>query len=385
MSVTIFPAREKRKLETALTVELTDARGLKQELKLPVHVIVSPSSTPPRTFPISVDFSQDKTGFFKDASHQAIVRQAAQDWSFYLESIPLDSVGPGEEKTFIWEPTGFVKSNEVSNARTYTGYLLYAYGITGPELRSGGEPSSSGAFQISRGQTLPIRRSGGLEVETDGNYNKLGWLPPLRDDEWFRAANLGNLQNDLYSIVHHEMGHALFFNPANSKFLHNGPLDDAALKTYVGFGVKTDRSDHFAGYVDPASQLGAFGNEYHSRMPLGRWLITKFDLLCAQAVGYKLRKVDALTPPAILTPRLPEATVGKPYQITFGAEGGIPFYDWNVSAGSLPAGLKLDRFSGAISGTPAAAGAQPFTVQLRDYTPDTAGVKRDFVLTVHER
>ncbi|MEW9550858.1 Ig domain-containing protein [Nonomuraea sp. NPDC050783] len=41
-------------------------------------------------------------------------------------------------------------------------------------------------------------------------------------------------------------------------------------------------------------------------------------------------------------------------------------YD-TVTGGSLPAGLALDRFTGAITGTPAAPGTSTFTVRLRDH------------------
>ena len=382
VSVTIFPARQKLKLESSLDIVLTDARGWRTELKVPIHVIVSPSRPKPDTYPITVDFSQDQTGFFKDAGHRAIAQQAVQDWAFYFEKIPLLEVGAQAEKTFIFEPNGFVRSNLHPNAQAYTGYLLYLYGIDGPEIRSGGEPSSAGGFQVSDGKTLRIRRSGGVELETKGNYNLLGWLPDLPDADWWRATNLGDVPNDLYSIVHHESGHALIFNPANPRFHRSGVLDDPAIVAYLGRGATTDKTDHLDGIVDPASLRGAFGNEYHGRMPLGRWLITKLDLLCAQAVGYRLRKVDALTPVAITTDHLPDATAGRPYRAAMVAEGGVPFYDWTLAAGQLPAGLVLDRFTGEISGTASRPGTAVLNVKLRDYTKDSAGVTRSLTLTV---
>jgi hypothetical protein len=257
---------------------------------------------------------------------------------------------------------------------------------------------------MAGGVKLPLKRSGGVEVYAYGNYNKLGWLPPLQDNEWWKGTNMGDVQNDMYSVVHHEMGHALFFNPNNPRFQRRGVLKDPAIEAYLataspalhegrvirngaamaygGYDIHTDQADHFDGYIDPASLRGAFGNEYHGMTPQGSWLITKLDLLCVQAIGYKLRKVDALAPVAIQTNSLPGASLGNPYGATLAGAGGIPFYDWTIGAGRLPAGLSLDSFTGKISGTPAEYGTQEFTVLLRDYTAGAAGASQRLAITV---
>lgn len=385
LSVAIFPAHEKKKLDTALDILLRDAGNRQWQMKMPVHVVFTEVHDQSATFPITVDFSQDKTGFYKDKTHQDIFNQAVQDWDFYLADMPVANVAAHTERTVIFERDGFRRSHEVTNAHPYAGFLLYSYGILGPEMRSGGEPSRNGKYQVSGTRQLPMKRSGGVEVEIDGNYNRLGWLPPLTDDEWWKASNLGKEQNDLYSIVHHEMGHALFFNPNNATFPRGGVINSEAIRAYLGPDVHADASDHFAGVIDPASLHGAFGNEYHGRTPHGRWLITKLDLLCIEAITYKLRKVDALTPLAIQTRRLPDAVLGKPYQANLAAEGGIPFYNWGISAGALPAGLSLDSFTGQISGTPTESGAITCTVLLRDYTKDAKGVSQQFTITASGR
>jgi hypothetical protein len=131
---------------------------------------------------------------------------------------------------------------KITNANEYRGFLLYAYVIrnelvdsnaklprdwvlrkrdpTARMIRSGGESSPFGGFQVAAGRQTSIRRSGGLEIEVQGNYNTKGWL-----------------------VI-----------------------------------------------------FGAFGNEYHGQMPGGRWLITKLDLLYAQAIGYELRGTSAFKP-----------------------------------------------------------------------------------------
>jgi formylglycine-generating enzyme required for sulfatase activity len=66
------------------------------------------------------------------------------------------------------------------------------------------------------------------------------------------------------------------------------------------------------------------------------------------------------TAPKITTASLPGGTVGTAYSQTLAATGDSPI-NWNVSVGSLPAGLTLQ--SDTISGTPTAAGTSAFTVR----------------------
>jgi hypothetical protein len=373
--VSIFPDRGGKDRDLALQIEFRDALGREQSLKLPCHVI-DQDKKGEKIFPIIVDFSRDRTGFFKDEKNRRVVEQAARDWAYFFEPVPLAPVPAGEEKTFIWDPDGFKNGKVTLNDKEYTGYLLYAYGIQSGELRSGGEPSRAGGFQSQKGKALSLRRSGGVEIETRGNFNTKGWLVSLSDDDSWKATNLAGVENDLYSIAHHEIGHSLIFNPANPLFdeaKRVGKLADPAVREYLGADPKLDKADHLAGGVDPASRRGAFGNEYHGDMPRCRWQITKLDLLCARAVGYPLRETSAFAPRRIESDALPGGVVGKAYAQTLRATGGIPFYNWEVAAGSLPTGLKLDSFSGAITGTPAQAGVFEFTIRVRDYEENVPG------------
>jgi len=294
----------------------------------------------------------------------------------------LKPVAARSEQTWIFDPDGFTKGHTVLNQRPYTGYLLYVYGIAGPEIRSGGEPSRAGAFQRRANEQLPIHRSGGLEVEIRGNYNTLGWLPPFTDDEWWKGTNYAGQPCDLYSVVHHEMGHALIFNPANRTFPRGGTLADAAIRSYLGDDPKFDIHDHFDGAIDPVSLRGGFGYEFHGYVPLGRWLITKLDLLAAQAIGYKLRPVGPFAPLTLRTDHLPDANRSRPYHATVRAFGGVPSYDWTIADGQLPPGLSLDRFTGEISGQPDRAGTFNFTLHLRDSDAKGFPVTRPLRITV---
>jgi len=380
----IFSDREGEDRDLALQFEFHDAAGRKQSLALPCHVIDHnrKNQTP---FPIHVDFSQDRTGFFKDETKRQVVAQAAQDWADFFAPIPLDEVPSGAERTLIWSPAGFKNPRTIVNAQPFTGYLLYAYGIESSEIRSGGEPSRMGGLQSQNGKRLFFHRSGGVEIETRGNYNTKGWMVSLAASDFWKATNLSPVSNDLYSIAHHEIGHSLIFNPANPLFEKakaNGKFTDPAIKEYYGADLAIDRTDHLRGVVDPASRRGAYGNEYYGDMPYCRWQITKLDLLVAKAIGWQLRATSAFAPLQLQTEALPAGAIGKGYAANLTASGGVPFYFWQVTAGALPTGLKLDSFSGAITGVPTKTGVFDLTIRVRDYDEKAPGRTQTLLLEI---
>lgn len=81
---------------------------------------------------------------------------------------------------------------------------------------------------------------------------------------------------------------------------------------------------------------------------------------------------------------LPGGVAGTAYgPVTLVASGGNGNYTWSVATGSsLPPGLSINAGTGAISGTPSAAGVFLFTLQVDDTDPNTAAVTRQFSLTV---
>ena len=283
--LSIFPDRDADE-DHSLTVELIDAAARRQTLRLPVHVVDQDVDGPldrsrPAALPITVNYSHDRTGFFRiDAAKQKTVERAASDGPYYFDGSGLDSTPAGAETTLIWGPEGFSTSRQVTNNLPFAGYLLYAYGIDGPELRSGGEASRFGGFQLRTGRIASspgIRRLRGRDqrqLQPEGLARDLG------DSDWWRATNLSDVENDLYSIAHHEIGHALIFNHAHVRFemaKQAERLRDERVHAYLGTDPAVNQSDHLACTIDPSSLQGAFGNEYHGRVPLGRWLITKLE------------------------------------------------------------------------------------------------------------
>ena len=77
---------------------------------------------------------------------------------------------------------------------------------------------------------------------------------------------------------------------------------------------------------------------------------------------------------------LPGATAGTAYSFTVAATGGQPPYSFRVSNGALPDGLALNASSGAIAGTPAAAGTFNFTIEVTDAARLTASRVHSLVI-----
>lgn len=80
--------------------------------------------------------------------------------------------------------------------------------------------------------------------------------------------------------------------------------------------------------------------------------------------------VDVVTvryfPPVIITPDLPSATHGLPYNLRLIARSGVTPFTWTILAGSIPPGLTFDAATGTLSGTPTATGSYSFTVKIAD-------------------
>jgi PKD repeat protein len=74
----------------------------------------------------------------------------------------------------------------------------------------------------------------------------------------------------------------------------------------------------------------------------------------------------------VTTQSLPGGVVGQSYRGSLAAIGGVTPYRWSVVAGTLPAGLSLDKSTGKLSGIPTAPGKSTVTFRVVDSTTPTA-------------
>ncbi len=364
----IFPDHDGADEDYELTAELTTGVGERRTLRWPVHVLDQDRNRP-SPFTIALDYTQDRTGFFESGPARRILERAVTDWAYFLDEQGFDSVEAGAETAFIHDPTTFESGWNVTNPRSYRGFLLFAQGIRGPEKRSGGRASDGGELQTRDGKPTGLRRSGTVISEVTGNWNGLGWSMEDSDDRWWVSSCHAREPHDYYSVVRHEVGHCLIYHRVHPAFAHlsqSGTLRDREIEHYLGRRPRVNASEHLFDTVDPASRAGAFGNEYGGDMPRKRWLITKLDLLVMKAVGYRVRTVTPLEP--LVIPRRMElvAEVGRPCEGRIEAQGGVPAYCFSVVGGRLPEGVELDSFMGTFHGAPKTAGIYRATVTVAD-------------------
>ena len=96
----------------------------------------------------------------------------------------------------------------------------------------------------------------------------------------------------------------------------------------------------------------------------------------------KSLSITVLSTLAIATTSLPAGEVGVAYSATLAASGGIPTYNWAVTAGSLPAGLTLNATTGGVSGTPTVSGTSTFTVTVTDSAGTTDSASLSITIAV---
>lgn len=385
--VSIFPDRDATNETHTLT--LNSNYGTQN---FGINVIDQDVANPTIDFSIVLDYSADIVyNFYSNQIYKNIVRQAADDWAYFIPNMNFNQVPVNGEFTYIWNDN-FTSGYWKQNSTAYSGFLLYPVGLHNTIHRSGGGASNH-AFQQIGSTTTNLRRSGEFDTEIHGNYNTLGWNTTITDDTWYLGTNLGDVPNDFYSIALHEMGHSLGFHqdyPVFQTAKNSGNFATTELLNYQQTTVPVDGFSHLSNgqsndllkFTDRLSKVGAFGSEYANVMPRGRWLITKLNLLVLKAVGYNLKNTSCFIPPSIATTSLPNGNSGQNYMATLSSIGGIPFYKYEILSENLPTGLSINSFTGEITGVPTLAGSYNFTVKLTDY--DNIQVTKNLSITINQ-
>jgi hypothetical protein len=105
-----------------------------------------------------------------------------------------------------------------------------------------------------------------------------------------------------------------------------------------------------------------------------------FSVQVTDAAGHSATAAFSLTvavPPvasklAITNSALPAADASVLYTASLSAVGGTAPYQWNLISGILPSGIQLHNASGVMSGTTAAPGSYPLSVQVSDASGHSA-------------
>jgi hypothetical protein len=84
----------------------------------------------------------------------------------------------------------------------------------------------------------------------------------------------------------------------------------------------------------------------------------------------------------VATTTLPSGEVNVPYLAHLMAEDGDPPYTWAVVAGLLPAGLRLNQTTGAITGTPTTVETRNIDIRVTDTELPPGVDTRSFTITI---
>ncbi len=92
--------------------------------------------------------------------------------------------------------------------------------------------------------------------------------------------------------------------------------------------------------------------------------------------------MTVVAPLSLLTSPVPAGVQGASYIYSLQVSGGMPAYQWSVSAGALPAGLSLSSTTGTVTGTPTASGTFHFAVTVDDSSTVTLPQTVQLSLTI---
>lgn len=377
--------------------------GLPVRQTIPVTVIDQDRDRP-LSYPVIVDFSEAVHPLMVDPETQAVIKQAAEDWLYYVDGEGMDEIPTGGSSLIIGGQDHFFEEKTVNNPVPYKGYYLFAYGNSneGPCVCSTGSPNRE-LLQTRNGEVVPIFRIGGLHLNVFGQAfetEPTGWEVVSPYDNWTQEGFIGT---DIYTLAKHEIGHAMVFEnsplflEAQGRDPNNPYPDESVTPTPNGFRspaltayypdevvpLYPNSLSHVINVLDPASQVPPYGGGVPEEvMPGGREMLTKLDILIMESVGYPLRENEVTKALSVTSEDSFSGELEMDFNASLVAEGGIPVYDFTLSSGSLPAGLSLDGRTGIISGIPEEEGEFPVTFRVKDYDERSPGATFDTTIRI---
>jgi len=165
-----------------------------------------------------------------------------------------------------------------------------------------------------------------------------------------------------------------------------------------GSGVVTDATVTLSGAKDATANPGSDGKYTFSGLEAGvdytvTPTLTGYTFTPASKDFTNLSKNEtqdfsgSSTTLEITTTSLPDGTVGVVYSAAIEVVGGTLPYKWTKPSGLLPAGLKLDKSTGVISGTPKGKKSKTFKfkVTVKDSSkPKKKSVSKKFTITINK-
>jgi Putative Ig domain len=90
----------------------------------------------------------------------------------------------------------------------------------------------------------------------------------------------------------------------------------------------------------------------------------------------------AQAPLTMTTTSLPSMTTGSNVRMRIAVSGGSQPFNWKLTGGKLPPGLKLNPTRGVIGGTPTVPGAYDFEITVTDSGVPAMQIEREFRIVV---
>jgi hypothetical protein len=151
--------------------------------------------------------------------------------------------------------------------------------------------------------------------------------------------------------------------------LPNGAVGSTYQVQFVASGASSTAWAVLAGSLPPGLTLDAVTGLLTGTPTAAATYGFTLQLTDSTTKGSVSKNFTVTIAPALIitTASLVNGQIGIVYTAALAATGGTPAYLWALTGtGTLPAGLALDRSTGAITGTPTANGTSNFTVQVTD-------------------